>query len=165
MAGSIPDGVITIFHGHNPSGLTMPPTEYFLGRSVRLTTLSPSCADCLEIWRPESSGTLRACPRLYRNRFNVCCVGVCCPNFFLPYFYESTSGRNYAQMWGHVLDEYVFCKSRLHQNTSVLYQPQELLWSDVSQMMSGHGVDPPSLHRTNEGVWWLCSVTFIDFRW
>ena len=42
--------------------------EYFLGgkdgRCVRLTTLPPSCADCLEIWEPQPPGTLRACPGL-----------------------------------------------------------------------------------------------------
>ena len=40
--------------------------EYFLGgkggRWVGLTTLPPSCADCLEIWEPQPPGTLRACP-------------------------------------------------------------------------------------------------------
>ena len=39
--------------------------EYFLGgkggRCVRLT-LPPSYADCLEIWKPQPSGTLTACP-------------------------------------------------------------------------------------------------------
>jgi hypothetical protein len=42
--------------------------EYFLegkgGRYVELTTLPPSCPDCLEIWGPHPSGTLRACPGL-----------------------------------------------------------------------------------------------------
>jgi len=42
--------------------------EYFLGskggRCVGLTTLSPSCADILEIWEPQPPGTLRACPGL-----------------------------------------------------------------------------------------------------
>ena len=42
--------------------------EYFLrgkgGRRVGLTTLPPSCADCLEIWEPQPPGTLRACPGL-----------------------------------------------------------------------------------------------------
>jgi len=41
---------------------------YFLGgkggRCVGLTTLSPSCAECHEIWEPHSPGTLRACPGL-----------------------------------------------------------------------------------------------------
>jgi len=40
--------------------------EYILGgkggRRVTLTTLPPSCDDCLEIWEPP--GTLRACPEL-----------------------------------------------------------------------------------------------------
>jgi len=30
------------------------------GRWVGLTTLGPSCADCLEIWEPQVPGTLRA---------------------------------------------------------------------------------------------------------
>jgi hypothetical protein len=30
------------------------------GRCVRLTTLTSSCADCLEIWEPQYPGTLRA---------------------------------------------------------------------------------------------------------
>ena len=29
------------------------------GRCVGLTTLPPSCADCLEIWEPQPAGTLR----------------------------------------------------------------------------------------------------------
>jgi len=29
-----------------------------------LTTLPPSCADCLEIWEPQPPGTLGACPGL-----------------------------------------------------------------------------------------------------
>jgi len=44
--------------------------EYFLGggdkggRCIRLTTLPPSCADCLEIWERQPPGNLRTCPRL-----------------------------------------------------------------------------------------------------
>jgi len=41
---------------------------YFLrgksGRCIGLTTLPPSCADCLEMWEPQPPGTLRACPDL-----------------------------------------------------------------------------------------------------
>jgi hypothetical protein len=67
---SILDGVIGIFHG---PGVDSAPNrneyqEYFLGvkggRCVGLTNLPPSCADCLEIWKPEPSGTLRVCPGL-----------------------------------------------------------------------------------------------------
>jgi hypothetical protein len=65
IAGSIPDGVIEIFHWHNPSGCTMSTgvdsasnnnkyQEYFLvgkgGRCLWLTTLPPSYEDCLEVW-------------------------------------------------------------------------------------------------------------------
>jgi hypothetical protein len=34
------------------------------GRCVGLTTLPPSCADCLKIWEPQTPETLRACPGL-----------------------------------------------------------------------------------------------------
>ena len=79
VAGSIPDGVIGIYHGHNPSdrtmtlGSTQPLTEMSTrniswgskgGWLVGLTTLSPSCADCLQIWEPHPPGTFRACPGL-----------------------------------------------------------------------------------------------------
>ena len=70
--------VIGFFHLHNPSGrtmalgLTQPLTEMSTrnvlggkgGRCVGLTTLPPSCADCLEIWESEPPGTLWACPGL-----------------------------------------------------------------------------------------------------
>ena len=44
------------------------------GRCVGLTTLPPSCADCLEIWEPQFPGTLRACPGLQWDcfTFKVC---------------------------------------------------------------------------------------------
>ena len=79
VAGSVPDGVTGIFNYHNPSGRTMalgstqPLKEMSTriislggkgGRCAGLTTLPPSCADCLEIWEPQPSGTLRACPGL-----------------------------------------------------------------------------------------------------
>jgi hypothetical protein len=32
-------------------------------------TSPPSCADCLEIWEPETPGTFRDCPGLYRDSF------------------------------------------------------------------------------------------------
>jgi len=37
------------------------------GRCVGLTTIPPSCVDCLEIWKLQPTGTLRARPGLYRN--------------------------------------------------------------------------------------------------
>jgi len=69
---------LEFFIWHNPSGCTMALgltasnrneyQEYFLGRKggrcVGLTTLPPSCADCLEIWEPQPPVTLRACPGL-----------------------------------------------------------------------------------------------------
>jgi hypothetical protein len=36
-----------------------------------LTTLPPSCADCLEIWEPQPPGSLRACRGPYRDCFTL----------------------------------------------------------------------------------------------
>jgi hypothetical protein len=69
VAGSIPGGVIGIFHWQIPSCRCGPGIdsvfnrneyhEYFLGgkggRYVALTNLPPSCADCLEIWESSTS--------------------------------------------------------------------------------------------------------------
>jgi len=77
VAGSIPAGVIGIFHWHNPSdrtmalGSTQPLTEISTrsiswgkcGRCVRLTTLPPSCAVVMESGNLnflEPSGPLQA---------------------------------------------------------------------------------------------------------
>jgi hypothetical protein len=71
--------------------------EYFVvakgGRCLGLTTLPPSCADCLEIWEPQPSGTLRACNgiALHLTLYNYINVslqqvkqGMICPYNFTP---------------------------------------------------------------------------------
>ena len=54
--------------------------DYFLGgkggRCVGLTTLSPSCADCLEIWESQPPGTLWACPGMYSLLYLYMRLGV-----------------------------------------------------------------------------------------
>ena len=56
--------------------------EYLLGgkggRYVGLTTLPPSCADCLEIWEPQSPGTLRACKGIALPLQHVLSITVFC---------------------------------------------------------------------------------------
>jgi hypothetical protein len=75
VTGLIPDGVIGIFRSHYGPGVDSASNrneyqESFLGgggkggQCVGLTALPPSCADCLEIWEPQPSGTLRVCPGL-----------------------------------------------------------------------------------------------------
>jgi hypothetical protein len=81
VAGSIPYGLIEIFHRRNPSGRSMALgstqslTEMSTsnislrevgkgGRRVGLTTLPPSCADYHEMWEPQRPGTFRACQGL-----------------------------------------------------------------------------------------------------
>jgi len=46
------------------------------GWCIGLTTLAPSCANCLEIWEPQPPGTLRASPGLYgiALTFRLCSV-------------------------------------------------------------------------------------------
>jgi hypothetical protein len=39
------------------------------GRCVWLTNLPPLCANCLEISEPQTYGTFRACPDMYRDCF------------------------------------------------------------------------------------------------
>jgi hypothetical protein len=60
-------------------GFTQPPTEMSTrnnnwgkgGRCVGLTISPHSCADCLEMWEPQPSGTLRACSGLF-SPFQAC---------------------------------------------------------------------------------------------
>ena len=77
--GSIPDGGAGIFHRHNPSGrsmalrLTQPLTETSTrniswggkgGQCIGLTTLPPSCAECLKCGSLnllEAHGPVQAC--------------------------------------------------------------------------------------------------------
>ena len=78
-AGSIPDDDTGIFHWHNPSG-PLEPNKAFTrniswerkgGRCVGPTTLPHSYTDFLQILEPRLTGTLRACPGLYRDFFTV----------------------------------------------------------------------------------------------
>ena len=71
--------VVTGISGHTMTlGSTQPATEMSTrniscgdkgSRCIVLTTLPPSCADCLEIWEPQPPGTLRNCLGLYRDCF------------------------------------------------------------------------------------------------
>jgi hypothetical protein len=77
--GSIPNGVIGIFHWHDPSshteawGSTQPLTEMSTRNApggwrrpvLRADNLTASCANCLEIWESQPPGTLSSCPGLY----------------------------------------------------------------------------------------------------
>jgi hypothetical protein len=61
------------------------------GRCMGLTTIPPSCAECLEIWEPQPPGTLRACPGLYRD-------GI----IFLILWYLDINGRKEGQTYTYV---------------------------------------------------------------
>ena len=75
VAFSIPDGVVWPHYGPvvDSASKRNENQEYFLGgkcgQCVQLTTVPPSCADCLEIWEPQPPGTLRACPGLQWHCF------------------------------------------------------------------------------------------------
>jgi hypothetical protein len=79
VAGYISDGVTGILHWPDP-GINSATNrndydEYLLGSKdgmcIQLTTLTPSCAVCLEIWEPEPCGPHGARPGLYRDYFTV----------------------------------------------------------------------------------------------
>ena len=63
--------------------------EYLLGvkggRCVRLA-LTPSCAHCHEMWKPQPPETLRACPDLNRDRFTFFFLSFLYLHFFIPLF-------------------------------------------------------------------------------
>ena len=62
-------------HGINSASNRNEYQEYFLGvkegQCVGLKTLPPVCVKCLDIWEPQPSGTLRACPGMYRDCFTL----------------------------------------------------------------------------------------------
>ena len=97
VAGSIPDGVIWIFHWHKihyGPGVDSPSNrdeyqEYFLGgkggRCVRLATLPPSCAVVMKSGNLnflEPSGPLQACNGTALPLLNITSV---CLYFYLSY--------------------------------------------------------------------------------
>jgi hypothetical protein len=101
VAGSIPDDVSEIFHSHCSPGVDSASNrneyqEYFLGgkrgRCVWLTTLPPSCADCLEIWEPQ--------PPPVRGLLYLC--------FTLLFLYNYNA--TYFNIQGyHEVETYKFC--------------------------------------------------------
>jgi len=54
------------------------------GRCVGLTTIPPSCADCLEIWEPYPPGTLRVCPGLSWDCFTFTLTSIFEPTVIIP---------------------------------------------------------------------------------
>jgi hypothetical protein len=88
VAGSIPDVSMEFFidiilsAALRPLGLTQPLTEMSTrknswgkgGRCVGLTTLPTLCAEYLEIWESQTSGTLWACPGLQQDFFTFTSV-------------------------------------------------------------------------------------------
>jgi hypothetical protein len=85
VAGSIPDGIIGIFHLLNPSGRTMalestqPLTEMSTSpiswgvKAACITTLPSSYADLYKFWEPQPPGALRLCLFLSWD----CCTILC----------------------------------------------------------------------------------------
>jgi hypothetical protein len=77
IAGSIPNGINVIFHLLHCSGCTMvlEPTQPLSekGKCAQCIwlTLPPSHADCIELWEPQPTATLRAWPGLSSDYFII----------------------------------------------------------------------------------------------
>jgi hypothetical protein len=88
--------------------------EYYVGgtgcRCVGLTTLPPSCADCLEIWNPQSPGILTASPSLFRDCFAFTC-GLLTDRHLIR---ERITKGVYVYSWPSLFCWYIF---RLLNNT------------------------------------------------
>ena len=66
------------------------------GRCVGLTTLSPSSADCLEIWEPQTLGKLRACLGIVLHTVSNHNVTTSFKVHTVLYFSHTTSANNEA---------------------------------------------------------------------
>ena len=119
--------VVGIFHGYNPSGRTMalgliqPLTEISTrniswqgkgSRCVGLTTLPPSCDDCLEIWEPQPSATHQGLSTPYMDYFYLFSIY----SLILVAMRFKTSvcgrlifwGRGFESRWGYGFSSIVF---------------------------------------------------------
>jgi hypothetical protein len=64
------------------------------GPCVGLTTLPPSCADCLEIWESQSPGTLRAFPGLYSDNFTFILLSLLLRNTVIEISFTSRDSKH-----------------------------------------------------------------------
>jgi len=98
--------------------------KYFLvgkgGRCVRLTTLSPSYADCLEIWDPRTHGTPRACPGLYKD-----CLPLLLHQQMIGYNFQlKNKCKNYTHLYELIC---VFSTGFIHTSKVHIHRPVKLL--------------------------------------
>jgi hypothetical protein len=72
VVGSIPDGVIQIFHWTNPSSRTMTLDSTVSNiNEYQEYLLGVKAADSLEIWEPQPHGALRACTGIALTFFTL----------------------------------------------------------------------------------------------
>jgi len=73
------------------------------GRSVGLTTLPPSCAECPETWEPQPSGTLKACTGSALPLNVLLWSGIRSQRRFLNTYYARNSTRSvFLMCWFNV---------------------------------------------------------------
>jgi hypothetical protein len=89
--------------GFNPGSERNEYQEYLLGNKggpcVRLIALPPSCADCLQSWKPKLPGALRAIPGIYGDRFTfiLSCSYLIWTYFIFLLYYSPT-----LKLWFHI---------------------------------------------------------------
>jgi hypothetical protein len=137
--------VACLVHWHNPSGRTValgstqPLTEMSTRdiswggngrRCVGPTTLSPSYADCFEIWESRSPGTFSSCPGFYR----VCFI---CRSL---YTFERGVEANILKVFAAVVCVWILdliLRSNItHRSTSQTFRPHRVWYSDNKRFVA-----------------------------
>ena len=109
------------------------------GRSLGLTTLPPPCANCLEVWEPQPSGTACAwnkplqglpCLYFYHGHEQVVLMAWCLVLYFTD---KSITSKNKSIFWGIYnvflgIPSYIYCSQ----------EHGELDWGLIQIMFNAH---------------------------
>jgi hypothetical protein len=125
-------------------------------RCLWLTTLPPSCANCLEIWELHPPGTLSACPGLYRDTFTFIRIQCRRTHVFITHVYKDLGLRVCVNMVFH----YVIYVNKIILLTFSLIVPSPhtascLLQNSLVEMLNAWNCD--------EGYNWYVYVKYTYF--
>jgi hypothetical protein len=125
IASLISDCVTGIFHWHYFSHTLWQkwvPGLFPGGKSSQCTGLRTLPPSCLDIWEPQSPGTLRACPDQYRDSFTLT----------LNLLLQMVCVATYSLHMLHAFSCCVFCGNRVHLKL------ETLLWWIFKEYVQAH---------------------------